>query len=82
MEDQKEYLSEQCNFSYILRGEVKYLEEIKEHIIKEFVNKGFVTLINPIYDKKEMYILTDKQWKEYQKLKREKDNGLIGMRFL
>jgi hypothetical protein len=75
-EDQEEYFCELFNFCCVLRGEVKYLEEIKEHIITEYVRKGKVKLIKPTYDKHELYILTDEQWKEYQKLK-DKDQRLI-----
>ena len=79
MED-KEYLTELFNFSCVLRGEVKYLEQIKDYIITEYVKKGHVKLIKPVYDKKELHILTENQWKEYQKLK-NKDDGLIGAGF-
>lgn len=75
-EDQEEYFCELFNFCCVLRGEVKYLEEIKEHIITEYVRKGKVKLIKPTYDKRELYIMTDEQWKEYQKLK-DKDQRLI-----
>lgn len=80
MEDKKEYLSELFNFACVLRGEVKYLEEIKEHIIQKYVDSGKVKLIKPTYDKDEIYILTESQWKEYQKLKK-RDNRLIGAGF-
>lgn len=39
MED-KEYFAEYFNFSCILRGKVKYLEHIKDYIIREYVEKG------------------------------------------
>ena len=76
-----QYLSEFFNFSCVLRGEVKYLEKIKEHIITEYVNTGLVKLIRPTYDKKEIYLLTNEEWDEYQKLKK-KDSRLIGAGFL
>ncbi|MBU6998235.1 MAG: hypothetical protein HXS44_06870 [Theionarchaea archaeon] len=76
-EDEKEeYFRELFNFCCILRGEVKYLEEIKEYIIVKYVKTEKVKLIKPTYDKHELYILTDAQWKEYQTLK-EKDRKLI-----
>ncbi|MGC1121774.1 MAG: hypothetical protein WBA22_11840 [Candidatus Methanofastidiosia archaeon] len=75
-DDQEGYFRELFNFCCILRGEVKYLEEIKEYIIAEYVRTEKVKLIKPTYDKTELYILTDAQWKEYQKLK-EKDRRLI-----
>lgn len=75
--DKREYLSEVFNFSCVLRGEVKYLERIKEYIVQEYVDTGAVTLMNPTYEKKEIYIVTEKEWEEYQKLKR-RDPRLIG----
>jgi hypothetical protein len=80
MEEQKEYLSEIFNFACVLRGEVKYLEQIKEHIVAEYINKGLVKIIKPTYDKRELYIMTESQWKEYQKLK-DRDDRLIGAGF-
>ena len=77
---EKEYLSELFNFACILRGDVKYLEKIKEHIITEYVNTGLVKLIRPTYDKKELYLLTHEEWDEYQKLKK-KNSRLIGAGF-
>jgi len=75
-----QYLSEVFNFSCVLRGDVKYLEKIKEHIITEYVNTGLIKLIRPTYDKKEIYLLTHEEWDEYQKLKK-KDSRLIGAGF-
>jgi hypothetical protein len=80
MEDKKEYLEEHFNFCCVLRGEVKHLEVIKEYIIQEYVKKGLVKLIKPTYDKNEIYILTAKEWEEYQKLKK-KNTHLIGAGF-
>ena len=79
-ENQREYLSEVFNFSCVLRGDVKYLEKIKEHIITEYVNTGLIKLIKPTYDKKEIYLLTNEEWDEYQKLKK-RDDRLIGAGF-
>ena len=59
--NQREYLSEVFNFSCVLRGDVKYLEKIKEHIITEYVNTGLIKLIKPTYDKKEIYLLTNEE---------------------
>ncbi len=66
----REYLVELFNFSCVLRGKVTYLEEIKERIIKEYVDKGLVKMIKPLYDKKDIYVLTETQWEEYQMLKK------------
>lgn len=78
--DNQNHCRELFNFSCILRGEVKHLEAIKEYIIQQYVNKGLVNLTRPTYDKEGIYILTEKEWKEYQKLK-NKDERLIGAGF-
>lgn len=75
--NQKENLSELFNFSCVLRGEVKHIEKIKEYIAQEYVDNGLIKLLKPTYDKKEIYIVTDDEWKEYQKLKK-RDDRLIG----
>ncbi|KYK32400.1 MAG: hypothetical protein HXS48_26775 [Theionarchaea archaeon] len=79
--NQREYLSELFSFACVLRGEVKHLEKIKEYIVQEYVDKGLVKLIKPIYEKREIYTVTGNEWKEYQKLK-EKDERLIGYGFI
>ncbi|MBU7028651.1 MAG: hypothetical protein HXS48_17075 [Theionarchaea archaeon] len=79
--DQRGYFKELFNFACVLRGEVKYLEKIKEYIVQEYVDKGLVKLIRPTYEKEEIYIVTNDEWKEYQKLK-EKDDTLIGYGFV
>jgi len=44
--------------------------KIKNHIEKEYICKGVVERVNPTYDKKELYILTEKEWNYYQGLKK------------
>jgi len=80
MEEKRQYLSEIFNFACVLRGEVKHLEEIKEHIVNEYVEKGRVKMIKPTYNKREIYILTDVEWKEYQDLKK-REGRMIGAGF-
>jgi hypothetical protein len=75
--DKKECLSQLFNFSCVLRGEVKYIEQIKDYIVQEFVNERLVNLVRPTYDKNEIYIITRDEWEEYQRLKK-KDHRLIG----
>ena len=77
MEDDQN-LPELFNFAFILQGEAKHLEKIKEHL-QEYVDKGVISLGNSAYDRKEIYILESDQWKEYQRLK-NKDDRLIGYR--
>lgn len=77
MEEHKDKeLPELYNLAFMLQGEEKHLQEIKEYI-REYVDKGLVNLINPKKGRKETYILTENQWKEYQRLK-DKGEGLIG----
>lgn len=73
-------LSEEKNFSFILQGEKNKIKKIKKYIITEYENKGIITLIKSMYDKKEIHFLTKKQWEKYQKLK-NKDNRMIGPYF-
>ncbi len=71
-----EYSPELHNFAFVLRGEVKHLKKIKE-CLQEYVEKEEIKMVNPTYDKEEIYIITGAQWKEYQRLKNRGD-GLIG----
>ena len=80
-ESKKVHLSDPFNFACVLRGEVKHLEKIKKYIITEYVEKGLIRLIRPIYEKNKIYLLTDAEWEEYQKLKK-RDERLIGAGFL
>jgi hypothetical protein len=66
------------SFGCVLKGDIKHLKKIRERIVQEYVKLGLVELINPTYDKNEIYILTTKEWKEYQKLKKYREEGLIG----
>ena len=63
------YFDEYFNFTCVLRGEVKYLEEIREHIVENYVLKGLIKLIKPTYSKDRIYILEESQWREYNRLK-------------
>jgi hypothetical protein len=76
----KEYLLELFNFACVLQGDIKHLEKIKEHIVTEYVDKGLIKLIKPTYEKKEIYLVTGEEWKEYQKMKK-RDERLIGAGF-
>ena len=68
------------NLFIILKGEIEYLEEIKEYIKQEYVNKELITVVESGYTEKG-YLLTDDQWKEYQRLKKNKEEDLIGAGF-
>ncbi len=70
--------SELFNFACILEGDVTHLGKIKGYIIREYIGKGLIKLSKQIYNRNELYIITDDEWKEYQMLKRGKEQGLIG----
>lgn len=73
-QEKDQYLDEFFNFTAVLRGHVKHLEEVKEYIIKTYVDTGKLKIIRPTYDKRQLYILKEEEWKEYQRLKkRERD---------
>jgi hypothetical protein len=80
--EEKRHVSELVNFACVLKGEVKHLEQIKFYIVQEYMDKGLVKLIRPTYEKNEIYIITNDQWKEYQRLKKKEDEGLIGCGFM
>ena len=77
----KEHLTEILTFSCSLKGETQHLEKIKDYIKKEYVNKNLVTLTDSAYHQKDVYILTEDQWKEYKRLKKNKEECLIGAGF-
>ncbi len=66
------YLCEFFNLVFVLRGNVEVLEQIKRVIAEQYVSKGLVKLIKPIYSKEKLFIVTESQWKEYNNLKNEK----------
>jgi hypothetical protein len=69
------------NFGCVLKGDLKDLKKIRKEIVQEYVELGLVKLSNPMYDKNEIYIVTKPQWEEYQQLKKNKEEGLIGVWF-
>ena len=73
-------LSELANFVCILRGDVKYLEKIKEYIEKVYINKGLVTLVKSDVSSEDIHLLTDTEWEEHQELKK-RDDRMIGAGF-
>jgi hemerythrin-like domain-containing protein len=76
----KNGLSELSNFVCVLRGDVKYLEKIREHIEKVYANSGLVTMIKSAVSSEGINLLEDAEWEEYQKLKK-RDDRLIGAGF-
>ena len=72
-------LSESTDFACVLRGDVKYLEKIREHIRNVYASKGLVTIITSGRSEG-IHLLTDAEWEEYQKLKK-RDDRLIGAGF-
>ena len=76
---QENSLSECTDFICILRGDVKYLEKIREHIQKVYASKGLVTILKSVRSEG-IHLLTDAEWEEYQELKK-RDDRLIGAGF-
>ena len=62
----KEYF----NCAFVLYGSVKYLEKIKKHIIKNFVNTGLLKLIKPTYAKERLFIVDESEYKAYNRFKK------------
>ncbi|MGD2248160.1 MAG: hypothetical protein PVF58_07110 [Candidatus Methanofastidiosia archaeon] len=73
--------NEHSNFGVVLQGDITHLKKIKKHILREYVELGLVKLSKQTYDKNKIYIITHDQWEEYQKLKKCKEEGLIGAWF-
>lgn len=67
LDNGREYFREYFNFGCILCGKVRYLEEIKEYIVDEYVEKGLVKLIKPTYSKGALSIVDEVQWEAFKK---------------
>ena len=65
-EKQDHYFREYFNFACILRAEVKYLEDIKELILRDYVSIKNVRLIKPTYAKEELRMVGEADWKAFQ----------------
>ena len=71
--------STEYSFVCILKGETKHVEEIRKSIQK-YVDDGLITVVKSSYTKN-VHILTDEQWKEYKRLKKCREENLIGAGF-
>lgn len=67
------------HFLCIAKGEALHLEELKK-CIQDYVEKGSISLITATINKKEVHILTKKEWENYQTLKKREDK-LMGAWF-
>jgi hypothetical protein len=63
----KEYF----NCAFVLYGNVRYLEDIKKYIIKNFVNTGLLKLIKPTYAKEGLLIVDKSEYMAYNRFKKE-----------
>jgi len=72
----KEYSPEISTFSCVLKGDLQSLEEIKDYITT-YATKGLISLVKTAYDKKELYIVTEDQWKYYQLLKKRSEGFIF-----
>ncbi|MBU7027952.1 MAG: hypothetical protein HXS48_13535, partial [Theionarchaea archaeon] len=69
MEREYGYFVQFFNFAFVLRGEARHLEKIKERIIAEHVSKGHIRLVKPVYSKEELCLVDESKWKVYQRLR-------------
>ncbi|MBU7038648.1 MAG: hypothetical protein HXS52_12020 [Theionarchaea archaeon] len=46
------------------------MEAVKAHIVTEYIEQDALKLINPVYDKRRLYIMTESQEMEYQRPKK------------
>ena len=67
----KGFYKEYFNCAFVLYGKVKFLEKIKQYIIKEHVNK-YVKLIKPTYAKSDFSIVSESEYWEYMDFKNER----------
>ena len=66
----KGFYKEYFNCGFVLFGSVRYLEDIKEYIIKNFVNKGLLKLIKPTYAKEGLLIVDKSEYMAYNRFKK------------
>ena len=71
--------STEYSFVCVLKGETKHTEEIRK-VIQNYVDEGLITVVKSSYTKN-VHILTDEQWKEYKRLKKCREENLIGAGF-
>ena len=69
---QKAYLVEHFTTACILCGKIEYLEEIKAHIIKTYIEPGLLKMIKPTYLRKAPSVVTESQY-QYKEQPEEVD---------
>ena len=65
--DDMDYLNQYFNLVLFLRGEVRYLEQIKAHIIENYVTNRRVLLIRPTYSKDTFTVISEPEWRIFKK---------------
>ena len=65
------FYKEYFNCAFVLYGSVKYLEKIKQYIIKNFVNKRLLKLIKPTYAKEGFSIVDESEYNAFNRFKKE-----------
>lgn len=68
----KEYFKDYFNCALVLHGNVKFLEELKQYIIENYVNTGLVKLIKPMYAKEDFSIVNEPEYKAYKNFKKKR----------
>ncbi len=65
----RDYFREYFTLALVLRGEVNYLEKIKNHIIVNYVDANRIKLIKPTYAKERLYIVRESEWQTQRRYK-------------
>ena len=68
---QKEYFKEYFNLGLILCGDLKYVEEVKLHIINNYAYEKKIKRIKPTYAREKFSIGDEVEWQKYKKIKRK-----------
>lgn len=65
----RDYFREYFTLALVLRGEVNYLEKIKNHIIETYVDANRIKLIKPTYAKEKLCIVRESDWQKHRRYK-------------
>ena len=70
--DDRDYLEEYFNLMLEIYGEIPDLEDIKQYIAVNYVNRGWVHLIRPVYSKEIFVFINEKEWNDFNRRRRKK----------
>ncbi len=61
--DVRKLSREHFNLGLVLRGEIRYLEDIEEYIQKTYISSNHVELIDLVYSKEHLRIVNESEWR-------------------